>query len=293
MHEPNPNAPPTPANGTVSISGTLLYQNNVGQYGANPGSGSVTIQGAERNWVDTGDCNLVNHIWVCHTVWDLGNVTLTVNGVPGTCSYNHTTNTTSAMMATCLASAITNAASSPVTATASGSTISMTARTSGAVTNYAFSVTSTWYTGCGCFSGPAYSGPSGNLAGGYDAYPGITVYDKGTVTLTTSNGGSATACYGRGGDCPAPPSGCATGDSTTSQLACVLASGLNSGSAVSASASGASISVTDKTPGAVGNSVTVTSSTQSTQTQWTFSPPSYCPMPGCNTTLNNGLTPAT
>src|SRR5262249_21328899 len=41
--------------------------------------------------------------------------------------------------------------------------------------------------------------------------------------------------------------------------------------------------------GAAGNSVTVSSSTQSTQTQWTFSPPSFCQPPGCNTTLGNGL----
>src|SRR5262249_32027045 len=159
----------------------------------------------------------VNHIWVCHKIWDHGSVTLTVNGVPGGCSYSQTVNTNSTAMASCLADAITNAANSPVTASATGATISMVARVGGAATNYSFSVGSSWDT-IDFPNGPAYSGPTGNLTGGYDADPGVTVYDKGTVTLTTSNGGSATACYGRSTDCATPPPGCPTGDSTAEQL---------------------------------------------------------------------------
>src|SRR5262249_45842685 len=137
---------------------------------------------------------------------------------------------------------------------------------------------------------PAYnlSPGSGSLAGGIDP---TTIYDKGTVTLTTSNGATATACYGRSADCEPPPSGCATGDSTPAQLACVLAFRLNASSAVTATAIGAPIRVTDRTAGESGNGVTVASNPQSTQTQFTFSPPSFCEPdpPGCNTTLAGGL----
>ncbi len=229
VHEPNPSAPPTPASGTVSIIGTLLFQNNVGQYGANPGSGSVTISGSAQNFVDTSNCRIVNHIYVCHMIYDHGTVYLTVNGVQAGCGYGQTANTTSTAMASCLASSITNATNSTVTASASGSTINMTARTGGAASNYAFSVTSSYDTAD--FSSPSYTGSSGNL----------------------------------------------------------LAAGLNSGSAVSATSNGATITLIDKTPGSSGNGVTGTASSQSTQTQWTFSQSSFCPPPGCSGTLGGAL----
>jgi RHS repeat-associated protein len=58
------------------------------------------------------------------------------------------------------------------------------------------------------------------------------------------------------------------------------------GSPVSAAANGASITLTYATAGAVGNGVTMSGSSQSTQTHWTFSPPSFS---SAGTTLANGL----
>jgi RHS repeat-associated protein len=198
--------------------------------------------------------------------------------------FGQTVNITATAMASCLAGQITAVAGSPVTASASGTTITMVARTAGAVTNYAFSFAQNWDSAD--FSGAPFSAPNGNLTNGSDAFPGITVYDKGTVTLTV-NGFNAQACYGRSADCAAPPPGCPTGDSTSTQVACVLAAALNAvSSPVSATPSGATIVITEKTPGSSGNGVSVTSGSQSTQTQWTFSPPSFN---GTNITLGGGL----
>jgi YD repeat-containing protein len=55
---------------------------------------------------------------------------------------------------------------------------------------------------------------------------------------------------------------------------------------VSATANGGNITITYGTAGAVGNGVAVAGSSQSTQTQWDFSPPSFS---SAGTTLANGL----
>lgn len=247
----------TPGTATITVSGT---EQSVPGTPPVAGYGSVTIQGARQSKVDTGDCRLINHIWVCQTIYDHGSVTLTVNGVPGSCSYSQTLNTTSSAMASCLAGAITNATGSPVTASASGSTINMTARTAGASTNYAFSVGSSYDTVD--FSSPSYTGSpaSGSLANGADAGP--PTYDSGTVTATIGSF-TARASYGQND----------TASLVASRLVNDPTTGLNiASSPVTATINGNVISLTAK------DTSTYTLSTGSSSSNG-FSPPSFSASP--------------
>jgi RHS repeat-associated protein len=218
--------PATPGAGSVTLSGT--EQSRAGAAGA----GSVTIQGYRQSFVDTSNCRIVNHIQVCTTVYDHGTVYLTVNGVPESCGYGQTSNITSSAIASCLAGQLTNDPNSPVNATASGSTVDMTARVGGASTNYGFSVASNWDSVD--FASPSYTGnpSSGNLSGG------TTIYDSGTCTVTV-NGTPYGQSFGQGG--------------SISSIASGLASAISGGSLVSATASGATISLTAKTGGTATN----------------------------------------
>jgi RHS repeat-associated protein len=294
VHEPNPTAQATPANVSVVISGSLLYQNGVGAYGGSQAKGNLTIAGTEGAVTTCNPDIQPTRTNPCPgkvTTYDHGHVDMTVGGRSYTVLYNASSN--DGNVATGLANAITNDGGAVVSASAINGVLYLTAVQANAAGNsisWTLSSTSTDTTGNFGPDGSFGASPSGgSLSGGSDAFPGITIYDRGTVTLTTSNGASATACYGQSTDCAAPPTGCPTGNSTASQVACVLAAGLNASSSVSAIYSGATITVADKTPGRVGNGVSITGSSQSTQTQWTFSPPSFCAPPGCNATLGNGL----
>ena len=254
VDEPGGGAAGTAASGGLTITGTLQTKSATtstpgtgsltftGNEQSKPGApatiatGAVTIQGAEQSTVDLNSCRIVNHINVCNTVYDHGTVYLTVNGVSASCTYSQTSNTTSTAMAGCLASAITNATNSPVAATGSGSTINMTSRVAGSSGNYAFSVTSNWNTVY--FSSAAYSGSpaSGNLSGGTDAGP--TIYDAGTCTVAI-NGTQYSKTFGQG--------------DTTSTIASGLAGVISGGSLASATASGATISLTAKSGGTASN----------------------------------------
>jgi RHS repeat-associated protein len=291
VDEPNPGSQPVPAQGTVSISGTLRSQSGVGAIGSATATAQVTIGGSDGSHsvvptctaqqIRTGTCDQTPE-WFN----DTGTVHITINGHEYDYAFgNGSSPDIQSTVAQGLVNAIQADASRVVNASISASAqnvVVLTALNAGAAgNNIAYSTGSTLdFT---------ISPASGNLAGGVDLYPGVTVYDKGTVSLSVG-GFTAQACYGRSGDCAAPPAGCTTGDSTATQLACILASGLNaSGSPVTASYSGSSLTLTYKTAGASGNGVTLTSSAQSTQTAYSFSPISFCAPPGCNGTMANGL----
>jgi RHS repeat-associated protein len=145
-----------------------------------PGTGSVTISGGERTTSYTYVCG-PNGQTCTSTIPDVGTVSITVNGVIATTSYDP--NSTSATIAAALTAAI-NSSGYPATASVNGSAISLTARTTGVATNYslttASATTDTQFFTAGSTSFPTT--PSGaTLTGGTDPQPGGT----GTPSINT------------------------------------------------------------------------------------------------------------
>jgi RHS repeat-associated protein len=213
---------------TVTINGSEQSAN----VSATPGKGSVTIGGSEM-WTTYYPCGTSS----CPTtIYDSGTVSVTVNGYTATAGYGQYD--TPSTIATALVSATgLNSSSSPVTASASGAVVTMTAKSSGVATNYSLSSSSATSQPT-YFNGASFSGtPSGpNLTGGQNAG---TMYDSGTVTLTV-NATPATVSYGNG--------------STSSSIASALVNALNApGSLVVATANGATISLTATDAGSDSN----------------------------------------
>jgi RHS repeat-associated protein len=117
------------------------------------------------------------------TTYDSGTVSITVNnGTP--CSATYGQNTTAASLATALASAVTGC-SSLVNASASGTTVNLTAKSGGGNTTYTLAVSSTSSNG---FSPPSFSGTAsgGTLTGGTGASAG-TIYSLALGYASNSN----------------------------------------------------------------------------------------------------------
>jgi hypothetical protein len=139
-----------------------------GAGGPVPGAGSVVISGYEESTevcthhLAGGDCQTYT------TVYDSGNVSITVNGFNVSTTYGR--GTTSSTIATALATAFNANANSPVNASVSGSVVSLIAKASGSGSNYALSATSANGSAqlLSQFGGPSfYAAPSGSaLAGG-------------------------------------------------------------------------------------------------------------------------------
>jgi RHS repeat-associated protein len=287
VDEPGDSFAGTNAAGSLPVNGTLK-STVVGAQPATAGSGSLTITGTEGSaTIDPcagngcitpglgggggggGSCP--------QTVFDVGTVTITVNGHPDQTSYGAGSN--DATVASGLASAINSDANAFVTATASNGTLILTAKQTGAASNYSWSLTSQSTDTTGNF-GPAgsfgSSPVSGTLTGGTNGSGGTTVYDTGNVSVTVGSF-TATVSYG-----PSP------GNSTSAMVASALASALSaSNSPVTATASGSTVSITYKSVGVAGN-IGVASTSTSTQTQAAFSPPSFT-SPGA--ALSGGLNP--
>jgi RHS repeat-associated protein len=261
----------TPGSGTATVSGT---EHSV-VTGA-PGKGTITIDGSEQNFQycdSDGNCGGLTYDW--------GYVSLTVNGVTVYANYgsggNYATDTTSSVAAS-LESAVNASSSIPVTATLSGSTVTLTAKTPGTSTNYSFS--SSYYSylvadyPCNsydpCPSSSFWTSQSGSHLTGGTNTGNTTWYDIGTVWVTV-NGLQASASYGQG--------------STSSTVASAIAGQFTgSASAVTASASGATITFTAKWPGAFTDySITCGSSTSRPTL---FSSPSFAF--SCPATLTGG-----
>jgi RHS repeat-associated protein len=188
------------------------------------------------------------------TVYDSGTCSVTVNGTPYSTNFGQGDSTIT--IASRLAGIITSG--SLVSAVASGSTVSLTAKTTGAASNYPFSAACSFNSST--FSSASFniSNSGATLAGGVNGISPAT--DSGTVTVSVGSGFSVSACYGKSGTCQIV-AGCPTGDSTAAQVACVLGQGLSAGnSPVSPTVSGSSISLVYRTPGQAGNvALTVTS----------------------------------
>ena len=104
--EPNPGATVTTATGSVTLNGSEQSS------AAGSGSGTVTISGSEQLYCSFDPCP--PHV----TLGDSGTVSITVNGVQKSVSYSKTSNNTSALIASALASAFHNDGSAPADATA-------------------------------------------------------------------------------------------------------------------------------------------------------------------------------
>jgi RHS repeat-associated protein len=120
---------------TYDRYGNRWQQSPVGVVNSRPtsGTGTVTISGTDR----THKVYIPGEGWVW--VSDYGTVTITVNGYTVSTYYN--AGTTSASIASALAAALNNP-SSPVTASVSGSTVTLTAKDVGTASNYSLSATS-------------------------------------------------------------------------------------------------------------------------------------------------------
>jgi RHS repeat-associated protein len=171
------------------------------------------------------------------TLYDSGNVSITVNGVTKSTSYSQSS--TLSGLASALATAFNNDTSAPVTASASSATVSLTSRSTGAAANYPLSASSSTSQGT-YFSHPSFSGAASGstLTGGQD--PGANINDTGTVSITV-NGFTKSASYGQ--------------SSTPSSVASALGTAFNGdvNSPVTATVSGGQVTLTAKTPGVATN----------------------------------------
>jgi RHS repeat-associated protein len=231
----------TSGNGSVTFSGSLQSK-QVQTHAATAGTGSVTISGSEQsNTTYQTECFYYPPPTgticypVANTTYDYGTASITVNGVTMSATWGNngaSWSGTSATIASFLASAINGNGSSPVTASVSGSTITLVAKYVGSSTNY--SLSSSLASQYGSFS----SSPSGStLTGGTNAVY-TTVYDSGTSTIVVNGHSDLTSWSGSG--------------TSASSIATGLAGSINGdgGSPVSASVSGSTVYLTAKTTGA-------------------------------------------
>jgi RHS repeat-associated protein len=189
------------------------------------------------------------------TVYDSGSSTITVNGHADSVSWSGS-GTTMSSIASALASSINADSGASVTASASGSIVSLTAKTIGAHTNYSLASSGTFDSTDFSSSSFTSSTSGSTLTGGHDA--GATTYDSGNVWATI-NGTQYSVSYGQ--------------TSTTSSLATALANAINTSSIVTAAVSGSTINLTATTTGASTNYSL--SSGSSTSQPSSFSQPSF------------------
>jgi len=284
VHEPGDNFSGTQATGAIVINGPLKSQSGVGATGSVAATAQVVISGTDNSITIPGhqSCTLPPHVTCTFipgaTIYDSGNVVLTVNGTPYQTSFGQNNTPNSAFdVAHAIANLIVSDPNVVVASIVDGSnaeTINLQARNAGTSGN-SISISTSYSYNTAKFTGPSFTATpvSGNLAGGVDSVLGITVYDQGTASITV---GSFTATV--------PYS--SSGNSTAEQVASALATALSaSGSPVTASPSGAQVNIVYKSIGATGN-VAATFTSTSTQTQWTFNPPSFT---AANSTLSGGL----
>jgi RHS repeat-associated protein len=290
VHEPGDNFNGSQAGGSVTITGALKSQSGVGSTGATTASAQVTIGGSDAGVytppVTSGGCDGSG---VCQPVtttpgfwtYDQGTVHIAVNGREYDCVFGGggSVQDTTASVAQGLVNAIQADASRVVNASvssSSSSTVVLTAINSGSAGNVAFSSGST--------SDFTTSPAGGNLSGGSNANPGVTVYDQGTITVSIGTNFTANVPYSQ------------TQNGSAASLASALASKLGAANSpvtvpfINCGPIGSThctIAITSNTMGAAAN-VNVNVTAQSTQTQWSFSPPSFS---GTSATLSGGYDP--
>jgi len=222
------------------------------------------------------------------TVYDSGSCTITANNHGDSKSWSGS-GTTAASIALGLQNNISNDNSAFVNATVSNNVVSLTAKTTGAATNYP--LTSSCSYDSSNFSSPSFttSNSGSTLTGGKDAgYQ--TVYDTGSVTVTinSSPSFSKTISYGQA-DTPT---------SLATALATALSHNTDPTSPVSTSSSGGTLSFTAVNGGTSTDYAFTTSSATNnanfTGTSFPITPASGTMTGGTNTTTlySFSLTPA-
>ncbi len=222
--------PATHSAGTITVAGSEASFTSTS---ATSGSAVLTVSGAEgTHQVCTSRWVNGRFIQFCYYVDDTGSLNVTINGFTSTASYG--TGSTVSSVATSLAAGF-NGTGSPVTATLSGSTVTVTAKTTGTASNYPISITGDDFT---------ISYPYSTLTGGQNA---STVYDAGTATVTISSA-SPTFSY------TTVPVNWGQG-TTSASLASSLASAINTaaGTIVTATPNGSSISLVSAATGPTTN----------------------------------------
>jgi len=180
------------------------------------------------------------------TVYDSGNSTITVNGHANTVSWSGSGTTTSSI-ASALATNINADSAASITASASGSIVTLAAKTTGASTNYSLSSSSTYDSSNFSSASFSSSNSGSTLTGGHDTI--ATTYDSGSVWINI-NSTQYSASYGQG--------------STAASLASSLAQAISGSSSapVTATASSAMVNLASKGTGSSTNySLTTGSST--------------------------------
>jgi RHS repeat-associated protein len=196
-------------------------------------TGTVAISGAERK-MRPSDCPTNSN--TCY-IYDTGTVWITVNGVKASSAYGQ--GATVATIVTNLTNAINAINTYPVQATASGMSVILTAKATGAASDYTLSAGRTYDTSDFSVASFSTSVSGATLTGGVDA-SSHTTYDSGTISITV-NGTAYSAGYGQG--------------STPNSLASQLVSEINGDPAapVTASSIDAQVWLASKSGGAIGD----------------------------------------
>lgn len=160
-----------PNSGSSDLSGTITVMSQtltviVGSPVGTPGTGSVTIQGSPVS--QTFNMCPNSYPYYCPaTIPDYGTIYVTVGSETFSVSYGSSSDT-AASLASGLANAINQQTLSPISATASGSTVTIMSTINGAATNYALSTSYTYNTTY--YSYPAFTASTSgsSLTGGTD-----------------------------------------------------------------------------------------------------------------------------
>src|SRR5262249_8589362 len=249
------------ASGSVTIGGQGEQS-----HAATTATGSVNIQQVGQGWAsvnqpywgcvlwfDDGGCATMGWVDNYVTVYDSGGVTVGADSCSKSVGYDSSSAPTT--LANLLAAAINADSGCVVSASVSGTMITFISRATGATANYSI-VASSSSDYPQYFSPMFVANPSGSgLTGGQNV-----VYDSGTVTVTV-NGQSKTVSYGSG--------------STSTSIAAVLAAAIagDANYPVTATQNGATVNVSARIAGAVGNGYGLTGGT--TYNSITFSSPSF------------------
>jgi RHS repeat-associated protein len=153
--------------------GRLVEADEPGYDDGGHGAGSVTISGSEQSGQTRTCSDYVGSrciSWDIQYYYDSGTVSISVNGFTENAYYDQ--NSTASSLAAALASAFNSNFSSPVTATASGGTVTFLSKQAGINTNYPLSASTSYNTGS--FNAPSFPvAPSGaTLTGGTDSTGG-------------------------------------------------------------------------------------------------------------------------
>jgi RHS repeat-associated protein len=285
VDEPGGAAQATPGSGSATVNGNSVQVYNLNAvaasgsvtiggpgeqvHGATTASGSVNIQKVgsgsgsvnQPYWgcvlVDDGG-NCIQWGWIDNwvTVYDSGSVQVGAGSCSKTTYYDFASapNTSAADLASALVLAINADTTCVVSASLSGTVVNLTSKATGTAANYTIVASSSSTSG---FSPPTFatSASGATLTGGQDG-----VYDSGTATITV-NGVQKSVSYGQG--------------STSLSIAGALTTAITNDTSYPATATqnGATVNLTARIVGTVGNSYGLGGST--TYNSSTFSQPSF------------------